>query len=42
MAFRPTVSELRKTSDVTDNEITAAVDAVLAELASEVYPLARG
>jgi hypothetical protein len=42
MASNPTVSELRKTSDVTDDEITAAVDAVLADLASEAYPLAKG
>jgi hypothetical protein len=42
MAANPTVSELRKTSDVTDDEITAAVDAVLADLASEAYPLAKG
>ncbi|MCB4803490.1 hypothetical protein QO001_000834 [Methylobacterium brachiatum] len=42
MASNSTVSELRKTSDVTDDEITAAVDAVLADLASEAYPLAKG
>lgn len=30
MDSNPTVSELRKTSDVTDDEITVAVDAVLA------------
>ena len=42
MATNPTVSELRKTSDVTDDEITAAVDAVLADLATEAYPLAKG
>jgi hypothetical protein len=42
MASNPTVSELRKTSDVTDDEITAAVDAVLADLASEAYSLASG
>jgi hypothetical protein len=42
MASNPTVSELRKTSDVTDDEITPAVDAVLADLASEAYPLAKG
>ncbi|MDF2599920.1 MAG: hypothetical protein K0Q54_2743 [Methylobacterium brachiatum] len=42
MATNPTVSELRKTSDVTDDEITAAVDAVLADLATESYPLAKG
>jgi len=27
---------------VTDDEITAAVDAVLADLATEAYPLAKG
>jgi hypothetical protein len=42
MASNPTGSELRKTSDVTDDEITAAVDAVLADLASEAYSLASG
>jgi len=42
MASNPTVSELRKTSGVTDDEITAAVDAVLAGLATESYPLANG
>lgn len=40
--MNPTVSELRKTSDVTDDEITAAVDAVLADLVTEAYPLAKG
>ena len=42
MASNPTVSDLRKVSEVTDDEITAAVDAVLADLASEAYPLAKG
>ncbi|MDH2311405.1 hypothetical protein [Methylobacterium brachiatum] len=42
MTSNPTVSELRKSSDVTDDEITAAVDAVLADLATEAYPLAKG
>lgn len=42
MASNPTVSDLRKVSEVTDDEITAAVDAVLAGLASEAYPLAKG
>ena len=41
MASNPNVSELRKTSDVTDDDITAAVDAVLADLATESYPLAK-
>lgn len=38
----PTVSELRKAAEVTDQEIDAAVDTVLAELATESYPLAKG
>lgn len=42
MASNPTVSDLRKVSEVTDDEITAAVDAVLEDLASEAYPLAKG
>ncbi|MGU3337128.1 hypothetical protein ACLBXJ_03870 [Methylobacterium mesophilicum] len=42
MASISTVSDLRKVSEVTDDEITAAVDAVLADLASEAYPLAKG
>jgi hypothetical protein len=42
MAKEPaTVSELRKASEVTDQEIDAAVDAVLADLATESYPLAN-
>jgi hypothetical protein len=39
MASNPTVSDLRKVSEVKDDEITAAVDAVLA---SEAYLLAEG
>lgn len=42
MASNPTVSDLRKVSEVTDDEITAAVDAVLVDLTSEAYPLAKG
>ncbi|WP_281408893.1 hypothetical protein [Methylobacterium sp. WL2] len=42
MSSNPTVSDLRKVSEVTDDEITAAGDAVLADLASEAYPLAKG
>ncbi|WP_043385515.1 hypothetical protein, partial [Methylobacterium sp. UNCCL110] len=38
----PTVSELRKAAEVTDQEIDAAVDAVLADLSTEAYPLAKG
>jgi hypothetical protein len=38
----PTVSELRKAAEVTDREIDAAVDLVLADLATEAYPLAKG
>ncbi|WP_313900795.1 hypothetical protein [Methylobacterium sp. J-077] len=36
------MSDLRKVSEVTDDEITAAVDAVLVDLTSEAYPLAKG
>jgi hypothetical protein len=42
MTNNPTVSDLLKISEVTDDEITAAFDAVLADLASEAYPLAKG
>ena len=42
MASNPNVSDLRKVSEVTDDEITAAVDAVLAGRASDAYPLAKG
>jgi len=43
MAKEPaTVSELRKAAEVTDQEIDAAVDAVLADLATEAYPLTAG
>ncbi|SDA09215.1 hypothetical protein SAMN02799622_00005 [Methylobacterium sp. UNC378MF] len=38
----PTVSERHKAAEVTDQEIDAAVDAVLADLATEAYPLAKG
>ena len=38
----PTGSELRKAAEITDQEIDAAVDAVLADLATEAYPLAKG
>jgi hypothetical protein len=36
------VSELRKAAEVTSQEIDAAVDAVLADLATESDPLAKG
>ena len=43
MAKEPaTVSELRKAAEVTDQEIDAAVDAALADLAAPAYPLAKG
>ncbi|KOX43014.1 hypothetical protein ADL19_28670 [Streptomyces purpurogeneiscleroticus] len=42
MSTNPTVSELRKAAEINDQEIDAAVDAVLADLASEAYPLAKG
>ena len=38
----PTVSELRKAAEITDQEIDTAVDAVLADLVTEAYPLAKG
>lgn len=38
----PTVSELRKAAADTDQKIDAAVEAVLADLATETYPLAKG
>ncbi|MGN8095996.1 hypothetical protein [Methylobacterium sp. 22177] len=38
----PTVSELRKAAEVTDQEVAAAVDAVLADLATDAYSLAKG
>jgi hypothetical protein len=41
MAANPTVSELRKAAEVIDQEIDAAVDAVLVDLATEAYPLAK-
>lgn len=37
-----TVFELRLAAEVTDHQINAAVDAVLANLATEAYPLAKG
>ncbi|MDH2313178.1 hypothetical protein [Methylobacterium brachiatum] len=42
MAANPTVSDLFKSKDVTDEEVDAAVDAVLADLATYAYPLAKG
>ena len=42
MATNPTVSELRKVAAISDQEIDAAVDAVLANLTTEAYPLAKG
>ncbi|WCS26387.1 hypothetical protein LOK46_06010 [Methylobacterium sp. NMS14P] len=38
----PTVSELREAAEISDDEINAAVDVVLADLATEAYPLAKG
>ncbi len=38
----PTVSALRKAAADTDQKIDAAVEAVLADLATETYPLAKG
>jgi hypothetical protein len=42
MPTNPTVSELRKAAEISDQEIDAAVDAVLADLATEAYPPAKG
>ena len=42
MVTNSTVSELRKVAEISDQEIDAAVDAVLADLATEAYPLAKG
>ncbi|MEE7447571.1 hypothetical protein MRF4_06945 [Methylobacterium radiotolerans] len=42
MATNPTVSESRKAAEVIDQETDAAVDAMLADLATESYPLAKG
>lgn len=42
MAAIPTVSELRKAAEVTDQEIDVAVDAVLADFSTASYPLAKG
>lgn len=39
MATNPTVSKRRNGAD---DEINAATDAVLADLATEAYPLAKG
>ena len=42
MAKEPaTVSELRKAAEVSDQETDAAVDAVLADVATEAYSLAK-
>ena len=42
MAANPTISELRKAADVSDQEIDAAVDAVLADLWTDVFSLTDG
>ncbi|MGT2482354.1 hypothetical protein ACU4GR_33780 (plasmid) [Methylobacterium oryzae CBMB20] len=42
MAANLTVSDLFKSKDITEGEIDATVEAVLADLASEAYPLAEG
>ncbi|QGY02342.1 hypothetical protein MMSR116_10990 [Methylobacterium mesophilicum SR1.6/6] len=42
MATNPSVSELRKAAEISDQEIDAAIDAVLADLAANAYPLAKG
>ncbi|WP_313901831.1 hypothetical protein [Methylobacterium sp. J-030] len=38
----PSVGDLRHKSEVSDDEITAAVDDVLVNLATKAYPLAKG
>jgi hypothetical protein len=42
MANTPTVAELFEANAVTDDEVNAAVDAVLADLAIVAYPLTDG
>jgi hypothetical protein len=42
MASNPTVSDLRKVSEVTDDQITAAVGAMLAGRKATKYLLAKG
>ncbi|SFL82069.1 hypothetical protein [Methylobacterium pseudosasicola] len=42
MANNPTVADPFKSKSVTDEEVDAAVDAVLADLATESFPLAKG
>lgn len=42
MATNPTVSELFKAKAVTDDEVNAAVNAVIADLSTEAYPLTAG
>jgi hypothetical protein len=42
MATNPTVSELFKAKVVTDDDVNAAVEAVLSDLATESYPLTDG
>lgn len=42
MTGNPTVSELREAAEVTDAEVDAATDTVLADHAVEAHPLAAG
>jgi hypothetical protein len=42
MATPPTVADLFNSKEVTEEEINAAVDAVLTDLASEAYLLTKG
>lgn len=43
MAKAPrTVTEFRKAAEISDQEIDSAVDAVVADLATEAYPLTDG
>ncbi|CAM3026155.1 hypothetical protein JHFBIEKO_3090 [Methylobacterium mesophilicum] len=41
-ASNSTLSELRKVAEIADDEINAATDAVLADLATEAYLLPKG
>ncbi|WP_066927331.1 hypothetical protein [Methylobacterium sp. CCH5-D2] len=42
MADQKTTGELRKAAEITDDEINAAVDAVLAKPKTEPYPIGDG
>lgn len=42
MADQKTITDLRKAAEITDDEIHSAVDAVLAKLATDSYPIGGG